>query len=100
MSVIVSMGSATNRLQRDVAVLFGRQELALGAQRAERADHLGTSLSRPDNGVHVPSFGSYIGVGEGVFVLGDPLRPQRLRVGRGGEFAAVEDVHRTLRAHD
>src|ERR1700748_2214658 len=84
--------------KRDVAVFLGRQGLPLRPQGAQRAGDREPGLGRADDRVDVTAFGRAVRVGQGVLVLGDPLRAQRVGVRGGGELAAVQDVHRSLRA--
>ena len=80
-------------------MLLGRQDLALGAQQAQRADDLDPGLVRRDDRVDVPALGRDVGVGEGVLVLRDQLGTLRLRVLGVLELVPVEDVDRALGAH-
>ena len=77
------------RLQGDVAVFFGWEGFAFGAQCCEGSGDVGAGLCGADDGVDVAALGG-VGVGEGVLVLGGALGADRLGVGGGGEFAAVE----------
>src|ERR1700722_5905891 len=90
----------TSPLQGDVAVFFGRQGLAFGAQADEGAGDGGAGFCGADDGVDVAALGGGVGVGEGVLVLLDLPLAQRLGVVGAGEFAAVEDVDGARCAHD
>src|SRR6202035_3805794 len=61
----------TSLLQRDVAVFFGWQGFAFGAQREQGAGDGGAGFRRADDRVHVTTLGGDIRVGEGVLVLAD-----------------------------
>src|SRR5215210_9248933 len=89
-----------SRSQRDVAVLALRPRLALGQQRLEGRDHLRARLVRDYHVVDVAALGRRVRVGEARPVVVDQLLAARVGRGRLGDVAAIDDVHRALRAHD
>src|SRR5487761_945928 len=88
------------RLQGDVAVFFGWEGFAFGAQCCEGPGDVGPGFRGADDGVEVPAFGRGVGVGEGVLVLGGFGRAEFLRVVGARQFAAVEDADGAGGAHD
>src|SRR5258707_7916028 len=88
------------RLQGDVAVFFGWEGFAFGAQCGEGSGDVGAGFCGADDGVDVAAFGGGVGVGEGVLVFLGFLLAEGGGVGGGGEFAAVEDADGAGGAHD
>src|SRR4051794_37112644 len=76
-------------LERNVAVLAGREHFALRAQHRERARQDLAGLARIDHVVDIPPLGRDVRVGEALGVLGDELGAPPLDVVGGLDLLAV-----------
>src|SRR5258708_6247192 len=91
--------SASNALQRDVAVLPRWPLHGLAEAKLQAPQQLAPRLARLDDVVDVPPLSRHVRVGEPRGVLGHQLLTTSRLVRGSGKVSLVDDVHGGLRAH-